>query len=69
MRRHIVRRNTGDDYGTITLSIGVSQYRPGEQLIETVRRADNALYLAKRSGRNRVVSEEMVPATVILAGE
>lgn len=60
MRRRIVRRNTGDDFGTITLSIGVSCYRPGEQLIDTVRRADAALYQAKRSGRNRVVSENAV---------
>ena len=57
MRRNIVRRNTGDNYGTITLSIGVSTYRPGEQLLETIRRADAALYQAKRDGRNRVVSE------------
>ena len=63
MRRRIVRKNTGDDFGTITLSIGASAYRPGEQLIETVRRADAALYQAKRSGRNRVVSEDAVAAT------
>jgi diguanylate cyclase len=60
MRRRIVRKNTGDDFGTITLSIGVSCYRPGEQLLETVRRADAALYQAKRGGRNRVVSEDAV---------
>jgi diguanylate cyclase len=59
-RRRIVRRNTGDDFGTITLSIGVACFRPGEQLIQTVRRADEALYQAKRAGRNRVVSEEAV---------
>jgi len=63
MRRHIVRKNTGDDFGTITLSIGVSCYRPGEQLLQTVRRADDALYQAKRTGRNRVVAEDaLVPA-------
>jgi diguanylate cyclase len=67
MRRRIVRKNTGDDFGTITLSIGVAAYRPGEQLLETVRRADAALYRAKRGGRNRVVAEEAaVPAA---AGE
>ena len=57
MRRRIVRKPTGDDLGTITLSIGVSCYRPGEQLMETIRRADAALYEAKRRGRNRVVGE------------
>jgi diguanylate cyclase len=62
MRRRIVRKNTGDDFGTITLSIGVSAYRPGEQLLDFVRRADSALYQAKRAGRNRVVSEEQAAA-------
>jgi diguanylate cyclase len=58
MRRHIVRRDTGDDFGTITLSMGVATYHAGEHLVDTLRRADAALYQAKRSGRNRVVSEE-----------
>jgi diguanylate cyclase len=58
MRRHIVRRDTGDDFGTITLSMGVATYHPTEHLVDTLRRADAALYQAKRSGRNRVISEE-----------
>jgi diguanylate cyclase len=62
-RRRIVRRNTGDDYGTITLSMGVSCYRPGEQLLQMIRRADEALYQAKRAGRNRVVAEDATVAT------
>src|SRR6202030_3328714 len=49
--------DTRDDFGSITLSIGASCYRPGEPLAETVRRADAALYQAKHNGRNRVVSE------------
>ena len=68
MRRRIVRKNTGDDFGTITLSIGVSSYHPGEQLIETVRRADAALYQAKRGGRNRVVGEAAL-STAAAAGD
>ncbi len=67
MRRRIVRKTTGDDFGTITLSIGVACYRPGEQLIDTVRRADAALYQAKRGGRNRVVGEDAPVAAA--AGE
>jgi two-component system, NtrC family, C4-dicarboxylate transport sensor histidine kinase DctB len=40
----------------ITISCGISQHRSGELDIEgTVKRADQALYEAKNSGRNRVV--------------
>jgi diguanylate cyclase len=57
MRRRIVRKETRDDLGTITLSIGAAGYRPGEPLTEIVRRADAALYFAKHNGRNRAASE------------
>lgn len=40
---------------TISVSIGVVQHRPGESLEELVRRADAAMYEAKRAGRDRVV--------------
>ena len=64
MRRKIVSKNSGEDYGTITLSLGVALYRPGEPIADLVRRADDALYFAKRNGRNRVASEEEAPAEI-----
>ncbi len=47
-------RNSGKSFGKITISIGVAQYRNGESMNDLVERADRALYLAKRRGRNRV---------------
>jgi len=43
--------------GTLTVSIGVARYRSGEPPEQFVKRCDQALYAAKKSGRNRIVSE------------
>jgi len=55
--KKIVQRSTGKDMGTVTLSLGVAQYVPGEQIADLLNRADASLYAAKRGGRNRVVTE------------
>lgn len=47
---------------SITISIGMSELRPGEMLEEAIERADGLLYTAKRSGRNRVVSDVVTEA-------
>ena len=40
--------------GTITLSLGVGAWQPGECSSTLLRRTDQALYRAKTSGRNQV---------------
>lgn len=39
----------------ITFSAGVAQLMPGESGADVIKRADQAMYLAKRAGKNRVV--------------
>jgi len=39
---------------TITVSIGMTAFRPGEHGDQALKRADQALYRAKNAGRNRV---------------
>lgn len=43
--------------GTVTVSIGVAMYRTGERVEDLFKRCDDALYLAKHLGRNRVQFE------------
>jgi diguanylate cyclase (GGDEF)-like protein len=47
----------------LTISVGVAEVESYErELSSTLRRADNALYVAKRGGRNRVVTAPANPA-------
>lgn len=41
---------------SITVSIGLAEFQAGETTDDTLARADKALYQAKESGRNRVIS-------------
>ena len=56
--RKLVKKDTGETIGGITVSIGVSRFEPGESMSRFLERADHALYAAKRDGRNRVVAED-----------
>ncbi|WP_338846218.1 GGDEF domain-containing protein [Massilia sp. W12] len=44
----------------VTVSIGLTQYIPGESVLDLFARADTAMYLAKTGGRNQVVMQEAV---------
>ncbi|GAK32364.1 GGDEF domain-containing protein [Iodidimonas nitroreducens] len=47
-------RLTSESYGKITASFGVASFIHGERLDDFIQRADEALYRAKRDGRNRI---------------
>ena len=55
--RPVIRRDTRETLGSVTISVGVACFRPGESPPRFVERADTALYRAKQEGRNRVVTE------------
>ncbi len=44
--------------GRVTLSAGMSEYKPGDDAASIVGRADDGLYAAKARGRNIVVGEK-----------
>ncbi len=48
--------------GLPTVSAGVAEWRAGDGVTETIRRADEAVYAAKRSGRNRVLPARVARA-------
>jgi len=53
LRKH-TEENTLLENETITISLGVAEYKPDESADEWLARADHHLYEAKNAGRNRV---------------
>lgn len=65
--RAIVEKSTFAANISVTISIGVAQYKVGETAESWISRADTALYVAKNTGRNRVVAETEITDKAIAA--
>jgi diguanylate cyclase len=64
--RKLLNRKTGAQLNTISVSIGLAEYKPGEPAAAFIERADRALYAAKRLGRNRVIAAEDIRGNFLL---
>ncbi len=57
LQRELTKRFflAGTEKVLITFSAGVAQLASGETGVDAIKRADQAMYLAKRAGKNRVL--------------
>jgi diguanylate cyclase len=59
--KQIKRKNTNETLGVVTISLGAAEFCPKETLDAFIARADAALYDAKQTGRNKVMSRLLSP--------
>ncbi len=52
--KQIKHKQTQETLGVVTISLGATEYCPNEDIEAFINRADEALYEAKQTGRNRV---------------
>jgi len=57
MAKELKKKSTGEILGRVTISVGVSMLKQGDDTDSLIERADACLYAAKRKGRNRVICE------------
>ncbi|MBR0715468.1 GGDEF domain-containing protein [Bradyrhizobium liaoningense] len=57
MAKELKKKSTGEILGRVTISVGVSMLKEGDDTYSLIERADACLYAAKRNGRNRVICE------------
>ncbi|UTW55636.1 GGDEF domain-containing protein [Kordiimonas sp. SCSIO 12610] len=56
--KKIRNRQTNTDFGAVTMSFGIAEFRSGEAIERFIQRADEALYKAKEAGRNQCMLAE-----------
>ena len=57
--KRLITKGVKQNYGSVTISAGVAQFRPGDSVASLIERADVALYEAKSLGRNQVCTENL----------
>ncbi len=57
MAKELKKKSTGEILGRVTISVGFSMLKPGDDSDALIERADACLYAAKPNGRNRVICE------------
>ena len=56
----VVSNHSGKRLDSVTISLGVAQFLPGEDAATFISRADACLYTSKGAGRNRVTAENQL---------
>ncbi len=51
-------KETGESMGKITVSMGIAMYDLKEAEKDLIKRADDALFIAKKNGRDRIVTQD-----------
>ena len=52
--RDIVYKTNFEKVGNITISLGIAQFKENDTISSVFKRADNRLYIAKTTGKNKV---------------
>jgi diguanylate cyclase len=69
MAKELKKKSSGEILGRVTISVGVSMLKQGDNTDALIERADACLYAAKRSGRNRVICEVDPEYTAEIQGQ